>query len=159
MNPRRARRTGALFAILGVLVGDGMVAGAAGVSGTLVALTLALAVCGTLRPVPQPGELPLHASDPAGFTLHWRLDQTAGAVVADGVLEATRLDRYSLVTMELAGLDASGSVVSRGRTTATPRDFTGTTPWPFTIRLRPAGGEARFVVRVVDVLPKVTPGR
>ena len=64
-----------------------------------------------------------------------------------------------LTVVELAGLDASGSVVSRGRTSVTPRDFTGTTPWPFTIRLRPAGAESRFAVRVVDVLPKVTPGR
>lgn len=126
-------------------------------SGALVAL--ALAGCGTPRPTPQPGELPFHTTDRAGFTLHWRLDETAEAVVAEGVLEAARLDRYSQVTVELAGLDASGSVLSRGRTTATPRDFTGTTPWPFTIRLRPAGGEARFVVRVADVLPKVTPGR
>jgi hypothetical protein len=61
--------------------------------------------------------------------------------------------------VELAGLDAGGSVVSRGRTTAVPRDFTGTTPWPFTARLRPTGGETRFTVRVADVLPKVTPGR
>jgi len=148
-----------LFAIFRVLCGHGMVGGAARVSGAIIALTLALAGCGTQRPAPQPGELPLHASDPAGFTLHWRLDQTAGGIVAEGVLEGTRLDRYSLVTVELAGLDASGSVVSRGRTSVTPRDFTGTTPWPFTIRLRPAGAESRFAVRVVDVLPKVTPGR
>jgi hypothetical protein len=123
-------------------------------------LVLALAGCGMPRPVPQPGELPLHTSDPRGFTLHWRLDETAEAVVAEGVLDGQgRLDRYSQVTVEVAGLDASGSVVSRGRTIATPRDFAGTTPWPFTIRIRPAGREARFVLRVADVLPRVTPGR
>ncbi len=122
-------------------------------------VVLALAGCGVPRPVPQPGELPLHTSDPRGVTLHWRLDETAEAVVAEGVLEAARLDRYSQVTVELVGLDASGSVVSRGRTIATPRDFAGTTPWPFTIRIRPAGGEARFVLRVADILPRVTPGR
>jgi len=126
----------------------------------IVALVaLALAGCGIPRPVPQPGELPLHTSDPRGVTLHWRLDETAEAVVAEGVLEAARLERYSQVTVELVGLDASGSVVSRGRTIATPRDFAGTTPWPFTIRIRPAGGEARFVLRVADILPRVTPGR
>jgi hypothetical protein len=128
-------------------------------SGVLAALALALAGCGSPRPVPQPSELPFHTSDPLGFTLHWRLDRTADATVAEGVLEAARLDRYSQVTVELAGLDAGGSVVSRGRTTAIPRDFTGTTPWPFTARLRPTGGETRFTVRVADVLPKVTPGR
>jgi hypothetical protein len=127
--------------------------------GALAVLALALAGCGTPRPVLQPGELPFHTSDPLGYVLHWRLDQTADAAVAEGVLEAGRLDRYSQITVELAGLDATGAVVSRGRTVATPRDFTGTTPWPFTARLRPAGGETRFVVRVSDILPKVTPGR
>ena len=156
---RLARLTGARFAMLDVPVGDGKVEGAAWATGVLVALTLALTGCGTRRSVPQSGELPLHASDPAGFAVHWRLDQTAEAVIADGVLEATRLARYSLATLELAGLDASGTVVSRGRATATPRGFTGTTPWPFTIRLRPVGGEARFEVRVVDVVDKVGPGR
>jgi hypothetical protein len=131
-----------------------MVAGAARVSSALVVLMFALAGCATPRPVPQPSEFPLHASDASGFTLHWRLDQTAGAVAAEGVLQSTRLDRYSLATVELAGLDASGSVVSRGQMTATPRDFTGTAPWPFTIQLRPAGSEARFVVRIVSVLPR-----
>jgi hypothetical protein len=127
--------------------------------GVLAALALALAACGTPRPVLQPGELPFHTTDPLGITLHWRLEQTANAAVAEGVLEAGRLDRYSHITVELAGLDASGAVVSRGRGSATPRDFTGTTPWPFTARLRPTGGETRFVVRVSDFLPKVTPGR
>jgi hypothetical protein len=127
----------------------------------LIALiALAVAGCGTARPVPGPGELPLHTADPRGLTLHWRLDQTAETVVAEGVLEGQgRLDRYSQVTVELLGLDAAGSVVSRGRTIATPRDFAGTTPWPFTIRVRPAGGEARFELRVADILPKVSPGR
>jgi hypothetical protein len=127
--------------------------------GIAALIVLALAGCGVPRPVPQPGELPLHTSDPRGVTLHWRLAETAEAVVAEGVLEAARLDRYSQVTVELAGLDASGSVVSRGRTIATPRDFAGTTPWPFTARIRPAGGEARFVLRVADILPRVSPGR
>lgn len=128
-------------------------------SAALVALTLTLAGCGTPRPVLQPGELPFHTTDPRGITLHWRLDQTADAAVAEGVLEAGRLERYSQITVELDGLDASGAVVSSGRTIATPRDFAGTTPWPFTARLRPTGGETRFVVRVSDILPKVTPGR
>ena len=127
--------------------------------GVLAALALALVACGTPRPVLQPGELPFHTTDPLGITLHWRLEQTADAAVAEGVLEAGRLDRYAHITVELAGLDASGAVVSRGRGSATPRDFTGTTPWPFTARLRPTGGETRFMVRVSDVLPKVTPGR
>jgi hypothetical protein len=128
--------------------------------GVLAAFALvALAGCGTPRPVLQPGELPFHTTDPLGITLHWRLEQTADAAIAEGVLEAGRLDRYSQITVELAGLDASGAVVSRGRGSATPRDFTGTTPWPFTARLRPTGGETRFAVRVSDVLPKVTPGR
>lgn len=127
-------------------------------SGVLAAIALALAGCGTPRPVLQPGELPFHTADPRGFTLHWRLDRTADAALAEGVLEG-RLERYSQVTVELAGLDAGGSLVSRGRSIATPRDFTGTTPWPFTVRLRPTGGETRFVVSVVDILPKVTPGR
>jgi hypothetical protein len=122
-------------------------------------IALALAGCGTPRPVLTPAELPLHTPDPRGFTLHWRLDQTAEAVVAEGVLESTRLDRFSQVTLELAGVDAQGSVVSRGRTTALPRDFTGATPWPFTIRVRPAGGETRFLLSVTDALPKVSPGR
>jgi hypothetical protein len=128
-------------------------------AGILAVLALALAACGTPRPVLQPGELPFHTTDPLGFVLHWRLDQTADAAVAEGVLEASRLDRYSHVTVELTGLDASGAVVSRARAGATPRDFTGTTPWPFTVRLRPTGGETRFAMRVSDVLPKVTPGR
>jgi hypothetical protein len=127
--------------------------------GALAVLALALAGCGTPRPVLQPGELPFHTSDPLGYVLHWRLDQTADAAVAEGVVEGGRLERVSQITVELTGLDAGGAVVSRGRTTATPRDFTGTTPWPFTARLRPAGGETRFVVRVSEVLPKVTPGR
>jgi hypothetical protein len=122
-------------------------------------MALGLAGCGAPRAALQPSELPLHVSDPRGFTLHWRLDQTAETVVAEGVLESARLDRFSQVTVELAGLDAGGSVVSQGRAIATPRDFTGATPWPFAIRIHPAGGETRFALRVADALPKVTPGR
>src|SRR5262245_59774360 len=122
-------------------------------------IVLVLAGCATPRPALSPGELPLHTPDPRGFTLHWRLDQTAEAVVAEGVVESTRLDRFSQITLELAGVDAQGSVVAHSRTTALPRDFTGATPWPFTIRVRPAGGEARFLLSVTDALPKVSPGR
>ena len=77
--------------------------------GILAVLALALAACGTPRPVLQPGELPFHTTDPLGFVLHWRLEQTADAVVADGVLESPRLDRYSHVTVELTGVDHYGS--------------------------------------------------
>src|SRR5262249_8762390 len=114
--------------------------------GAGAALALLLAGCAAPRPVLQPGELPLHSTDPRGFILHGQLGRTAAAAVAEGVVEAPRLDRYAQVTVELAGLDASGAVVSRSLATALPRDFTGTTPWPFTARLRLTGGENRFVV-------------
>ena len=127
--------------------------------GACAALALLLAGCGAPRPVLQPGELPLHATDPRGFTVHWRLDRAADAVVAEGVVEGGRLDRYAQVTVEVAGLDASGAVVSRSLATALPRDFTGATPWAFTARLRPTGGENQFVVRVTDAMPRPTPGR
>jgi hypothetical protein len=118
---------------------------------TLVALIASLVGCAAPGPAPRPADFPLHAVDQPPFSLHWRLDRAAGMVTAIGLVDIDGyVDRLSDVTVELQGLDAAGRVVSRARTRTEPRAFAGDATWPFTIRLRPAGGEERFAVRVAE---------
>lgn len=114
-------------------------------------LLVALAGCAAPGPAPRPADFALHAADQPPFSLHWRLDQAPDMVTAVGVVDIDGyVDRLADVTVELQGLDTAGRVVSRARTRREPRAFAGDALWPFTMRLRPAGGEARFVVRVAE---------
>jgi hypothetical protein len=116
----------------------------------LSSLVVLLMGCAARQPVLQPGDLPVHATEPP-FVLHWRIDQEAGSATAVGVVEVGAPDRILSVTLELQGIDQDGRLVSRGRGWAYARSFTGVEPWPFTASVRPSGREARFRVTVVDV--------
>jgi len=117
----------------------------------VVALLASLAGCAARGSAPAPADFPLHVADQPPLSLHWRLDQAPDMVTAVGVVDIdSYVDRLADVTVELQGLDAGGRVVSQARSRMEPRAFTGDAVWPFTIRLRPAGGEARFVVWVAE---------
>jgi hypothetical protein len=117
----------------------------------LVPLIASLVGCAAPGPAPRPADFPLHAADQPPFSLHWRLDRAPGMATAVGVLDIDGyVDRLADATVELQGLDAAGRVVSRARTRIEPRAFAGDAVWPFTLGLRPAGGEERFVVRVAE---------
>ncbi len=113
-----------------------------------LALLLILVGCGESVRIAQPQDFPLHATDHPFFNLHWRLERPEGKVLAVGLVEAARQGGISQVILELRGFDRSGQVISRalGRTYGGPfhrGDFR-----PFTVRLRPRGGEERFELRV-----------
>ena len=110
----------------------------------LVTLAL-LSGCAGGAPLPKPADFPLHTQAyPVDF--HWRLDMAPNVVQAEGL--AQRRNHYiASARLQLLGLDTTGRVVS----------FTAPfwVAWrferdlePFTIRLRPKGGEERFEVRV-----------
>lgn len=115
----------------------------------VLALGVALAAC-AVRPPARPEEFPFHDAWLLG-TLHWRLDQAPGAVTATGLLEVSQPGRVEEVELELQGMDATGRIVARARTTAAPRSFTGTEPWPLAARLSVRGPDLRFVLRVAAV--------
>jgi hypothetical protein len=117
-----------------------------------------LAGCAAAPRVPDPSELPFHATQPPFFTGHWRRDRPPGRVMADGVLELGQADRLMDATVGLEGLDREGRVVSRATTVLGPRAFTGDVRWPFTVSLRSTGAEDRFVVRVTDFTWRVQRG-
>jgi hypothetical protein len=117
--------------------------------GLLGALAL-LAGCAAPGPVLRPSDLPMHAVE-SPFTLHWRADRDAGRVTGVGLVETSSPDRVEYVVVEFQGLDKDGRVVSRARALTSPRSFTGTDPWPWTIRLTPTGQEERYVATLAEI--------
>jgi len=124
----------------------------------LGALAALLAACAVAPPAPSPGELPLRVSDQPPFAVSWRLTEAPASVSAAGILQIDGyVDRLADATVELAGLDAEGRVVSRATDRLAPRAFAGDAAWPFRLRLVPTGREARFAVRVAEFNWKVEP--
>ena len=122
----------------------------------LGALAALLTACAAAPPAPSPGELPFRASDQPPFAVSWRLTEAPASVSAAGILQIDGyVDRLADATVELAGLDAEGRVVSRATDRLAPRAFAGDAAWPFRLRLVPTGRETRFAVRVAEFNWKV----
>jgi len=110
-----------------------------------LAVTFALAACARGAPAPTLAEFPLHATDQQ-FDLSWRLALSEDRAVATGVV-ARRNGEVSDAWLQLVGLDAAGHIVSFNSLS----HVRWASPWdvePFTLELRPRGGEQRFEVRV-----------
>lgn len=114
----------------------------------LAGAVLLLAGCASFRPLDRPKDFPLHQTDHPFFDLHFRLDREEGVVSAAGLVAASRQGNFSVVYLELRGLDQDGRLVSRGL----GRTFSGRLyrfeTIPFSVRLRPTGQEARFELSV-----------
>ena len=123
---------------------------------SLLGLLGAVLGCAGSGPAARPTDFPLHAPHEGFVALHWRVDRTPEAAVAAGVVEVFQPERIAEVVLELEGRDASGRVVSRVRAYVSARSFTGTEPWPFDVRLRLTGPDARFTLRVAELRWKVT---
>ena len=123
----------------------------------LVLPLVALLGCAAARPSPRAADYPFHATQPPLFILHWRLDREDGTVTAIGLAELSMPDRLDAAVLELQGLDREGRVVSYGAARIQPRAFAGDAAWPFSVRLRARGEEARFTLRVSQVTWRVTP--
>jgi hypothetical protein len=124
----------------------------------LGALAALLTACAAAPPAPSPGELPLRSSDQPPFAVAWQLTEAPASVTAAGILQIDGyVDRLADATVELAGLDAQGRVVSRATDRLAPRAFAGDAAWPFRMRLVPTGRETRFAVRVAEFNWKVEP--
>ena len=114
----------------------------------LLILFVLLAGCGGFRPLDRPQDFPLHATDHPFFDLHWRLDRGERVVSAVGLVEATRQGGFSVVYLELRGLDKGGRVLSRGLGRTWSGRLYRWETLPFSVRLRPTGQEDRFELSV-----------
>jgi hypothetical protein len=95
--------------------------------------------------MPQPADFPIHTAAPP-LDIHWQLSVDGGVAQADGLVERHHPE-VANVKLQMLGLDASGRIVSFN----TPVLVVWGPIWdiePFTIRLRPRGGEQRYEVRV-----------
>ena len=126
---------------------------------SLLGLLAAGLGCAGAGPAARPADFPLHASHEGFVALHWRVDRTPEAAVAEGVVDVFQPERIAGVVLDFEGRDASGRVVSRARAHVSARSFTGTEPWPFDVRLRLSGPEERFTLRVAELRWKVMRGR
>ena len=93
-----------------------------------------------------PSVYPLPSVTPQ-VQLHWRLTVDSNRVQADGLIERQQESRIQEVWLQLLGLDATGRTVSF----TAPTQFTwrsASTLEPFTIALRPRGGEQRYEVQL-----------
>lgn len=122
---------------------------------SLVGLLAPVLGCAGPGPAARPADFPLHAPHEGFAALHWRVDRTPEAAVAEGVVEVFQPERIAGVVLDFEGRDASGRVVSRARASVSARSFTGTEPWPFDVRLRLTGPEERFTLRVAELRWKV----
>ncbi len=120
----------------------------------LIALAGVLAGCGAVRytsSYPPPPEHFAHHSvgQDRFFDLHWALERREGEIVVEGIVTASRVSNIANVTVEVVALDQAGGVLSRafGTTYGDPM-FQGQSRPFWKIRLRPAGREAEFRVRV-----------
>jgi hypothetical protein len=117
-------------------------------------LTLTLAACAASGPLVVPADLPLTAYD-QGFTLRWILEHSSAEARAAGTIAISGF-RAKEINLVLYGLDAQDRIVSRGY--GLVRQVVDLTPQPFEVRLRLAGSEARFDLRVSRYKLGGTPG-
>src|SRR5262245_54256156 len=110
-----------------------------------LAVACALAACAGSAPAPTDAELPLRLQDQQ-FDLAWRLTLEPTRTEATGLVG--RRNRYiSDVWLQLVGLDTAETIVSF----SSLAHIHWGSPWdmePFTLVLRPKGGEQKFEVRV-----------
>jgi hypothetical protein len=97
-----------------------------------------------------PANLPLKASDQA-YQFQYALQRGGkGSVVrAVGMVQYVGSDVPFSVTLELLGVDSSGTAVSRGQTEI-EWTFDTSAAQPFRIKLTPTGTETRYAIRVIQ---------
>lgn len=113
-----------------------------------VLLLFLLGGCASFAPLDQPKDFPLHATYHPFFDLHWRLDREPDKVTAVGLVEATRQGNFSVVYLQLQGMDKDGRVVSHGLGRTWKGNLYRWETQPFYVALRPTGQEARFDLAV-----------
>jgi hypothetical protein len=125
-------------------------------------LIFLLAGCAASDPTLSPATYPFHsvALPPAEYPsaypvpsvapqveLHWRLTADSNRVQADGLIERQRESQIMEVWLQLLGIDATGRAVSF----TVPIRFAWRSSGalePFTIALKPRGGEQRYEVQL-----------
>ncbi|MFQ5896869.1 MAG: hypothetical protein ACE5JN_01285 [Candidatus Methylomirabilia bacterium] len=122
-------------------------------SGSLVvALAGLLAGCGGVQYTAfsprSPEHFARHDVEQRFLDLHWTLERKEGQVVVRGIATASRIDAIQNVTLEVVGLDERGKMVSRAFGTTYGGRMSRWQRRPFSIHLRPTGGEVRFDVNV-----------
>jgi hypothetical protein len=93
-----------------------------------------------------PSTYPVPSEAPQ-IELHWRVTADSGRVLAEGLIERQQESRIRDIWLQLIGLDASGRTVSF----TPPTQFSwrsASALEPFTMSLRPRGGEERYEVRM-----------
>ena len=120
--------------------------------GILVLVSLAALLGCAAQPAGPavPANLPLKASD-QGYDFQYAIQRGGkGSVVrAVGTVRYVGTDVPFSVTLELFGLNSSGTVVSRGQTEV-EWTFDTSAAQPFRIRLTPTGTETRYAIRVIQ---------
>lgn len=110
-------------------------------------LLFVLSGCAASTPGLSPAEYPFHGGIEPQLALHWRLTVDANRVQADGLMERQRESHVRDVWLQLLGIDAAGRTVSFTAPVRFLWRSSGAFE-PFTIVLRPRGGEQRYEVRV-----------
>jgi len=83
------------------------------------------------------------------FGLHWTLERQEAQVVVSGIVTAEQVGGVvANATVEVVGVDDGGRVLSRALGVTYGDPFSRGQSRPFWIRLRSAGREAGFQVRV-----------
>lgn len=113
---------------------------------SVLAVLATLAGCAAPARTEVPAELPLRTNDEL-FAIQWALQREATVARAVGLVRPS-FDTEARLTLALFGVDAQGRIVSRG-TTYLRSEFSRR-PIPFAVEVVPAGGEARFELRVLD---------
>jgi hypothetical protein len=110
----------------------------------LLVLPVLVAGCAASGPMPKPADFPNHTLA-SPIEIHWGLSVAPDGVHAEGLAER-RSPALASARLQLLGLDATGKTVSFTNTTFvrwSVRDVE-----PFSLSLRPRGGEQRYEVRV-----------
>ena len=94
-----------------------------------------------------PSDLPFTKNEDI-FEIRWALQKEATVTRAVGLLNTSNATPLQ-VTVGLFGLDAQGSIVSRGTSWVRPNSFSSRS-LPFSVALTPTGQEARYELRILD---------
>jgi hypothetical protein len=113
-----------------------------------VLIALLLAGCAGQSQILRPQDFPLHSTDDPFFDVHWRLNRADGAVEAEGIVEAARVDGVAEVFLQLQEVDASGKVVKSAIGRTRQGRLYRWTSRPFAVSLRPVNPQDRFELRV-----------